>query len=303
VTAISTKRMLAAILAFLVVAAAAVGVEAAPAAASGPRTSCPVTKPNNRHLPGLFGNRRLATTVYETIEATSRTLMPNGWIGEKFPWRGYGVSGELAVTGRRLDGRAKPLRADIRPAMAPDAPEFWAVGIAFPTVGCWRITGRVGSASLTLVVRVVDPLGLVGHERTPQIACSAHATRNLVRRFLAAFDRGDRAELARLLAPSAEFGWYAVNGPPGERIQDAAKNRSTLLAYLARRHAHSERLTLERFRFAGYSLGKDQFAFEAMRSADDLGVPTRYGGKGAVNCWGHGGIAVWAMGPSADQAG
>jgi hypothetical protein len=162
--AISTKRMAAAACVALVVAGVAVSLDAAPTA-SAARSSCRVTRPNNRHLPGLFGNQRLATAAYRTIQATPRTLMPNGWIGEKFPWRGYGVSGELKVTGHRLDGRARPLQADIQPGGAPDAPEFWAVAIMFPTVGCWRITGRVGSASLTLVVRVVDPLGLTRHKR------------------------------------------------------------------------------------------------------------------------------------------
>jgi hypothetical protein len=44
-------------------------------------------------------------------------------------------------------------------------------------------------------------------------------------------------------------------------------------------------------------LGKDDFTFELVRSADDLAPEALYGGKGAITCWERGGIAVWAMGP------
>jgi hypothetical protein len=32
---------------------------------------------------------------------------------------------------------------------------FQPTGLTFPTAGCWRVTGSVGGASLTFVVRVV----------------------------------------------------------------------------------------------------------------------------------------------------
>ena len=85
----------------------------------------------------------------------------------------------------------------------------------------------------------------------------------------------------------------------GQRIDAAAKNRTTLLRYFADRHRQSERLTLQQFTYVGYSLGKAEFIVQLVRRADDLPSPAIYGGKGAINCWGHGGISVWAMGPKA----
>ena len=125
--------------------------------------ACPVTKPNDRPLPGLYGNGRLAApTYYPAITVSRRNVQRNGWIGEKFPWRAYGVRGELTITGRRLDRRAPALRARVNPGFPVEekVDAFWAVGILFPTPGCWQITGSVGSATLTFVTRVVDPQGL-----------------------------------------------------------------------------------------------------------------------------------------------
>jgi len=122
-----------------------------------------VTPPNDRPLSGLFGNGKLAApTYYPAITVSQRHLQPDGWISEKFPWRAYGITGDLKITGRRIDGSAKPLRARINPGspVGEKVDGFWAVGILFPTPGCWRITGTVSSARLTFVTRVVDPLGL-----------------------------------------------------------------------------------------------------------------------------------------------
>lgn len=163
------KRGILAIVLLLAVGATAATVVLTASAARN-RTACPVTEPNNRPLPGLFGNGRLAVVAYQSIEVTPRTLMPNGWIGEKFPWRAYhGVAGTLKISGRRLDRKARPLRASVSPGAAPASEHtsaFWAVGVMFPTVGCWTITGRVSGASLTVVTRVVDPLGLTKHKST-----------------------------------------------------------------------------------------------------------------------------------------
>jgi hypothetical protein len=63
------------------------------------------------------------------------------------------VTGKLRIEGRRLDGPAPPLTADV-PDGYGDA-GFQASGIDFPTEGCWEVTGRVGSASLTFVTLVV----------------------------------------------------------------------------------------------------------------------------------------------------
>jgi hypothetical protein len=66
-------------------------------------------------------------------------------------WRG--VRGKVSVGGRRLDAPAPPLRADVPAGYGPLG--FQASGLTFPTVGCWRVTGSLGGARLSFVVRVV----------------------------------------------------------------------------------------------------------------------------------------------------
>lgn len=79
-------------------------------------------------------------------------IKPDGSIVAKLGWW-RGVKGKLAIGGRRLDASAPPLRAHV-----PDGygiTGFQATGITFSTAGCWKVTGRVGGASLTFVVMVV----------------------------------------------------------------------------------------------------------------------------------------------------
>jgi len=70
-------------------------------------------------------------------------------------WRA--VEGRLRVEGRRLDRRAPPLRADIPDGYGPTG--LQVTGITFPTQGCWKVVGRVGSARLAFVVRVTTTAG------------------------------------------------------------------------------------------------------------------------------------------------
>ncbi len=60
---------------------------------------------------------------------------------------------ELTISGRRLDGDAPALHSDV-PCCYPT--RFQASGVAFPTEGCWEITGRAAESELTFVVWV-DP--------------------------------------------------------------------------------------------------------------------------------------------------
>ena len=76
-----------------------------------------------------------------------------GTIQTKYPWW-RSVAGTLRIEGRRLDGPAAGLRA----TDVPDgygATGFQASAVTFPTEGCWEVTGRVGTASLTLVTLVL----------------------------------------------------------------------------------------------------------------------------------------------------
>jgi hypothetical protein len=75
----------------------------------------------------------------------------------KFPWwRGPGVVGALAITGRRLgpqaDKSAPPLQAEIPQGYGETG--FQASALVFPTEGCWEVTGRAGEAALTFVTWV-----------------------------------------------------------------------------------------------------------------------------------------------------
>jgi hypothetical protein len=73
---------------------------------------------------------------------------------EKFGWwRGPGVVGKLSIEGRRLDGPAPPLRADIPDGYGETG--FQSSRVTFTSEGCWEVTGRVGGASLTFVVLAV----------------------------------------------------------------------------------------------------------------------------------------------------
>jgi hypothetical protein len=158
-------------------------------------------------------------------------------------------------------------------------------------------------APFTLAVVVVATLvGSIASGASGSIAredgsCGAVQARSTLAAFVAAFNNGQPSTLGGLFARANEgFQWYAVNADIAPRLNDAAKNRATLLRYFADRHRHSERLLLQRFTYVGYSLGKAGFTFRLLRSADDLTPPAIYDGKGAINCWGHGGISVWAMG-------
>jgi hypothetical protein len=114
--------------------------------------------------------------------------------------------------------------------------------------------------------------------------CDA-GSRQLVESFVASFNSGDALQLDRLFAGPGHglFEWYSTDAP-GERINDAAKDRSSLMAYFAERHNHHERLELRSFHFIGNQGILGGFEFELIRSADDGLASTPYGGKGAFDC-------------------
>ena len=156
----------------LVVALAVVGVFGAGGAESGlarGSVQCQGTRPNHVVRAGAgfgrdafnYGNARLRAQLnwkdgrlragilpdggaLATINADGSIWAKQGW------WRG--LPGVLRVTGRRLDAPSPPLRADIRGGYGEQG--FIPVGLVFPTVGCWRVTGKLGSARLAYVVRV-----------------------------------------------------------------------------------------------------------------------------------------------------
>jgi hypothetical protein len=128
----------------------------------GATRTCPVTVPRHRASGGFnYGTRDLRVELYwprGTLTAgplpgggTMATIAPDGSIDVKVGWW-RGLSYRLTIVGRRLDAPAPPLRADIPEGYGSRG--FQPTGLIFPTTGCWRVTGRLGPARLTFVVRV-----------------------------------------------------------------------------------------------------------------------------------------------------
>ena len=153
------KALLASVALLLAAAAAATtGVSA-----TAERAPCPVTLPNRSVFPASafsHGTRRLRVGMYwrGTVAAGLRpdgsvmaTIDGDGSISMKVGWW-RGVPGTLKITGRRLDGQAPPLRVLVPEGYGPLG--FQVTGLVFPTVGCWRVVGRVRDARLSFVVRM-----------------------------------------------------------------------------------------------------------------------------------------------------
>jgi hypothetical protein len=138
----------------------------APTRSASP-ASCPVTLPNGHNPPGQrrpdqasalsHGDGRLWVELYPRgiiRPAVYGRARPNGTIAVKFPWT-RGVSGDLRITGRRLDADAPALRSWIPSGYGRTG--FQSSAVILPSTGCWEVTGRVGSASLTFVTKVTGP--------------------------------------------------------------------------------------------------------------------------------------------------
>jgi ketosteroid isomerase-like protein len=125
--------------------------------------------------------------------------------------------------------------------------------------------------------------------------CSTNDVRQVVERFIDAFNRGDLAQLDQLVSDQL-FSWYSTDAP-GQRFNAEAKDRGTLIAYFAARHQQHERLALNSLDVTFTNDRAGGFVFSVTRSADDGLPPTRYGGKGEVQCAIRPiSVAVWAMG-------
>jgi hypothetical protein len=106
--------------------------------------------------------------------------------------------------------------------------------------------------------------------------------RVVVGRFIDAFNRGDLIQLDQLVSDRL-FSWYSTDAP-GQRFNAEAKDRGTLMAYFAGRHQQHERLALNSLDVTFTNDRAGGFTFSLTRSADDGLPPTRYDGKGEVQC-------------------
>jgi hypothetical protein len=156
------------------------------------------------------------------------------------------------------------------------------------------------SAKMTIrlvigAVAVAVAAGAPGATAADTRACAPTEVRQLVVRFIAAFNAGDMARLDAIFAKEPGFQWYST-GKPGDRRDPMSRNRATLIPYFARRHRQHERLTLVSWAGGGNANGFAHYQFHVVRRAKDAPRPLRLEGKGAAICSASGDtIAVWAM--------
>ena len=157
--------------AFVAVGALLASTAAEPHAAStaaGAASRCNVTRPTKRTRPPRpvppsfnYGTARVAVALSPPNGRIVAGRLPGGGyratidldgsIDAKYGWWRAGARPKLEISGRRLDAPAPPLSASV-----PDGygPGFQATGLRFPTTGCWRVTGRFGTATIAFTVLV-----------------------------------------------------------------------------------------------------------------------------------------------------
>jgi hypothetical protein len=84
------------------------------------------------------------------------------WAMRKQPWLRLDA-GELAIGGRRINGRAGGLSVDLPPVDAYPlwlnaslGPGFIPSGFEFSTGGCWKVTARLANSKVVLYVNIDD---------------------------------------------------------------------------------------------------------------------------------------------------
>jgi hypothetical protein len=137
-----------------------------------PPKDCPVTTAENVSFKapepysptapweGLFwyGSEGLWTALHTNGVWSGLPDNPTGYTQKIVWWReGYIWNQEpepsLVVTGKRVDGEAPPFRvADANGVYADDMGSAMMMGVDFPTLGCWEITGQYEDSELTFVV-------------------------------------------------------------------------------------------------------------------------------------------------------
>ncbi len=156
----------------------------------------------------------------------------------------------------------------------------------------WRV---VASSSLLVLLAGCQggPGATSGSPGTPS-RCTPQDVRQVSERFIDAFNRGDIAQLDQLVSTQL-FDHYSTRAP-GQRLNAESHDRGTLMAYFASRHAQNEHLVLNSLDVTYTNARQGGFSFSVTRSADDGLPPTRYDGKGGVQCATRPiSLVVWSM--------
>ena len=139
-----------------------------------PPADCPITVPQDPPFAApapyspsspfdwdfWYGSNSLWTAVPQNGVWAGLPHNPEGYTQKVFWWReGYIWNEEpesaLSVTGERLDVPAPPLIVSkATNAYAGDIGSAMLVGVDFPTLGCWKITGQYEKTELSFVVWV-----------------------------------------------------------------------------------------------------------------------------------------------------
>jgi len=80
-------------------------------------------------------------------------IRPDGSIRAKIGWW-RGLPARLVISGRRLDAKAAPLRADLPSSNSYGVPGLYPSELVFPTTGCWRVSAKLGRAHLSFTLLV-----------------------------------------------------------------------------------------------------------------------------------------------------
>jgi hypothetical protein len=141
-----------------------------PSAAQPTPYGCPVTLPGSAGTPQFdpaalygagssYGKRRLVGgRAMAGRRARGRTGVCGPGRLRAHEVRLYRIAtGSLTITGRRLDGPAPALTADVPEGYG--ASGFQSSGVRFPVEGCWEVTGHVGTGSMSFVTYVLKTPG------------------------------------------------------------------------------------------------------------------------------------------------
>jgi hypothetical protein len=206
-------------------------------------------------------------------------------------------------------------RYDYTIERTPDRPEAYASDFRIDEPGCWSVRRVGGSPGDEIVLRVEPATGqrpsrlpefasgqrpeiIVNGVRSAVAGCGPVEVAEAVTGLFAAYSDGDGDSAAGMLAPY--IGWFTFTRP-AERGGHVDVGRPALIvAYVATRHAHHERLALTRLWLNGSGGGAGgnamNVAYEFEWSADE--GSGRGGGKGALECPSRK-LVVWSMGEPA----